>query len=61
MGPDCGTALIDGVGLACQPRAAREHRRGRGVGTGLQAVTSAIHNLGGGICARYRAQVGAIC
>ncbi|MCO5197136.1 MAG: acyl-CoA synthetase FdrA [Anaerolineae bacterium] len=50
MGPDCGTALIDGVGLGFANRV----RRGNiGVvaasGTGLQAVTSAIHNLGGGV------------
>ena len=50
MGPDCGTAIINGVGLGFANRV----RRGRiGIvaasGTGLQAVTSAIHNLGGGV------------
>ncbi|MCA9926490.1 MAG: acyl-CoA synthetase FdrA, partial [Anaerolineales bacterium] len=50
MGPDCGTAVINGVGLGFANRV----RRGRiGIvaasGTGLQAVSSAIHNLGSGI------------
>jgi FdrA protein len=50
MGPDCGTAVINGVGLGFANRV----RRGRiGVvaasGTGLQAVTTEIHNLGSGI------------
>jgi FdrA protein len=50
MGPDCGTAIINGVGLGF----ANHVRRGPiGVvgasGTGTQAVTSQIHNLGGGI------------
>ena len=50
MGPDCGTAIINGVGLGFANRV----RRGRiglvgASGTGLQAVTAHIHNLGGGI------------
>jgi len=50
MGPDCGTAIINGVGLGFANRV----RRGAiGVvgasGTGTQAVTSHIHELGGGI------------
>ncbi|HET9906267.1 MAG TPA: acyl-CoA synthetase FdrA [Anaerolineales bacterium] len=50
MGPDCGTAIINGVGLGFANRV----RRGTiGVvgasGTGTQAVTVHVHNLGGGI------------
>ena len=50
MGPDCGTAIINGIGLGFANRI----RRGAiGVvgasGTGTQAVTAHIHNLGGGI------------
>ena len=50
MGPDCGTAIINGVGLGFANRI----RRGTiGVvgasGTGTQAVTVQVHNLGGGI------------
>lgn len=50
MGPDCGTAIIDGVGLGFANRV----RRGRigivaAAGTGLQAVSSAIHELGEGV------------
>src|SRR5215207_8476257 len=50
MGPDCGTAIINGVGLGF----ANHIRRGIiGVvgasGTGTQAVTVQVHNLGGGI------------
>ena len=50
MGPDCGTAIINGIGLGFANRV----RRGAiGVvgasGTGTQAVTTQIHNLGGGI------------
>ncbi len=50
MGPDCGTAVINGIGLGFANRV----RPGRiGVvaasGTGLQAVTTEIHNLGSGI------------
>jgi FdrA protein len=50
MGPDCGTAIINGIGLGFANRV----RRGMiGVvgasGTGTQAVTAQIHNLGAGI------------
>ncbi len=50
MGPDCGTAIINGIGLGFANRV----RRGNiglvaASGTGLQSVSSAIHNLGGGI------------
>lgn len=50
MGPDCGTAIINGIGLGFANRV----RRGRiglvgASGTGLQAVTSAIHNMGAGV------------
>jgi FdrA protein len=50
MGPDCGTAIVNGVGLGF---ANRVRRGGVGLvgasGTGLQAVTSAIHALGAGV------------
>lgn len=50
MGPDCGTAIVNGMGLGFANRV----RRGQiGVvgasGTGLQLVTARIHQLGGGI------------
>lgn len=50
MGPDCGTALIGGIGLGF----ANQVRRGpigvvAAAGTGLQHVTARIHQLGGGI------------
>lgn len=50
MGPDCGTAIVNGVGFGFANRV----RRGRiGVvgasGTGIQAITSAVHTLGEGI------------
>jgi FdrA protein len=50
MGPDCGTAIINGIGLGFANRL----RHGAiGVvgasGTGTQAVTTHVHNLGGGI------------
>ena len=50
MGPDCGTAIINGVGLGF----ANKVRRGTiglvaGSGTGLQQVTARIHQFGGGI------------
>jgi FdrA protein len=50
MGPDCGTAIVNGVGLGF----ANKVRRGNiglvaGSGTGLQQVTSRIHQFGGGI------------
>ncbi len=50
MGPDCGTALVDGVGLGFANRV----RRGpigivAAAGTGLQAVASRVHALGAGV------------
>lgn len=50
MGPDCGTAIINGVPLGF----ANVVRRGdiglvAASGTGLQEVTCRIHNLGGGV------------
>jgi FdrA protein len=50
MGPDCGTAIVNGVGLGFANRV----RRGTiGIvaasGTGLQQVSARIHRLGGGI------------
>jgi FdrA protein len=50
MGPDCGTAIVNGAGLGFANRV-----RGGGIGlvgaagTGTQAVTSRIHNLGEGV------------
>jgi len=50
MGPDCGTAIINGIGLGF---ANRLRRGGIGLvgasGTGLQAITSHIHTLGAGV------------
>jgi FdrA protein len=50
MGPDCGTAIVNGIGLGFANRV----RRGpiglvAASGTGLQAVASRIDALGGGI------------
>ncbi len=50
MGPDCGTAIIRGVGLGF----ANKVRLGpigvvAAAGTGLQQITSRIHQLGGGV------------
>ncbi len=50
MGPDCGTAIVNGIGFGF----ANQVRRGPvglvgASGTGLQHVTSRIHQLGGGI------------
>jgi FdrA protein len=50
MGPDCGTAIIAGVGLGFANRVRRGSIGLVGAsGTGLQAVTSQIHNLGAGV------------
>ena len=50
MGPDCGTAIINGIGLGFANRVRRGSIGLVGAsGTGTQAVTSHIHNLGGGI------------
>ncbi|RPJ46930.1 MAG: acyl-CoA synthetase FdrA, partial [Chloroflexi bacterium] len=50
MGPDCGTAMIGGMGLGF----ANKTRKGpigvvAAAGTGLQQVTSRIHQMGSGI------------
>jgi FdrA protein len=50
MGPDCGTAIVNGVGLGFANRV----RRGpiglvAASGTGLQQVSSRIHELGSGL------------
>ncbi len=50
MGPDCGTAIVTGVGLGFANRVRRGSVGVVGAsGTGLQLVTSRIHQLGGGI------------
>jgi FdrA protein len=50
MGPDCGTAIINGVGLGFANRVRRGPIGVVGAsGTGTQAVTVHLHNLGGGI------------
>ncbi|MBI5825813.1 MAG: acyl-CoA synthetase FdrA [Chloroflexi bacterium] len=50
MGPDCGTAIINGIGLGFANRVRRGSIGVVGAsGTGTQAVTAQIHNLGGGI------------
>ena len=50
MGPDCGTACVNGIGLGFANRV----RKGRiGIvaasGTGLQSIMVGIHRLGGGV------------
>lgn len=50
MGPDCGTAIINGVGLGFANRVRRGPVGIVGAsGTGTQAVTAHIHALGSGI------------
>jgi FdrA protein len=50
MGPDCGTAIVGGCGFGFANRVRRGSIGLVGAsGTGLQAVTSAIHGLGGGV------------
>jgi FdrA protein len=50
MGPDCGTAIINGIGLGFANRLRRGDIGIIGAsGTGTQAVSARIHNLGGGI------------
>jgi len=50
MGPDCGTAIINGIGLGFANRVRRGSIGIVGAsGTGTQAVTARIHNLGAGI------------
>ncbi|HUF38844.1 MAG TPA: acyl-CoA synthetase FdrA [Anaerolineales bacterium] len=50
MGPDCGTAIVNGVGLGFANRVRKGPVGLVGAsGTGLQAVTSAVHKLGSGV------------
>jgi FdrA protein len=50
MGPDCGTAIINGVGLGFANRVRSGDIGLVGAsGTGLQAITTEIHNLGSGV------------
>jgi FdrA protein len=50
MGPDCGTAIVGGVGLGFANRVRRGPIGLVGAsGTGLQAITSHIHALGSGV------------
>lgn len=50
MGPDCGTAIINGVGLGFANRVRRGHvGLVAASGTGLQAISSYVHNLGAGV------------
>ncbi len=50
MGPDCGTAIVNGVGLGFANRV-RHGPIGMAAasGTGLQQISSRIHQLGGGL------------
>jgi FdrA protein len=69
MGPDCGTAIVNGVGFGFANRV----RRGAiglvgASGTGIQAITTAIHHLGQGVSHALgtggrdlKREVGAIC
>lgn len=50
MGPDCGTAIINGIGLGFANHVKQGNIGLIGAsGTGLQAISSHINNLGGGI------------
>jgi FdrA protein len=50
MGPECGTAILDGIGLGFANRVRRGPIGLVGAsGTGLQEVTSLVHRLGGGV------------
>ena len=50
MGPDCGTAIVNGIGLGFANRVRRGSIGLVGAsGTGLQAITSRIHELGAGV------------
>jgi FdrA protein len=50
MGPDCGTAIIGGIGFGFANRVRRGPIGLVGAsGTGLQAITSRIHQQGGGV------------
>ncbi len=68
MGPDCGTAIVNGVRLGFANRVRRGPIGVVGAsGTGLQAITAEIHNLGSGVSQALgtggrdlKAEVGAI-
>src|SRR5215510_2476240 len=50
MGPECGTAIVNGVGLGFANRVRRGSIGVVGAsGTGIQEVTTLVHRLGGGI------------
>jgi FdrA protein len=50
MGPECGTSLVNGVGLGFANRVRRGHvGLVAASGTGLQEVSSLIHQLGAGV------------
>src|SRR6058998_2259610 len=50
MGPECGTAIINGVGLGFANRVRRGSIGVIGAsGTGIQEVTSLVHRLGAGV------------
>jgi succinyl-CoA synthetase alpha subunit len=50
MGPECGTSLLNGVGLGFANRVRRGHvGLVAASGTGLQEVTTLIHRLGAGV------------
>jgi succinyl-CoA synthetase alpha subunit len=50
MGPECGTSLVNGVGLGFANRVRRGHvGLVAASGTGLQEVASLIHRLGSGV------------
>jgi len=50
MGPECGTTIVNGVGLGFANRVRRGHvGLVAASGTGLQEVASLIHGLGGGV------------
>jgi succinyl-CoA synthetase alpha subunit len=50
MGPECGTAIINGIGLGFANRVRRGPIGVVGAsGTGIQELTTLIHRLGGGI------------
>src|SRR5262249_12134655 len=50
MGPECGTAIVNGVGLGFANRVRRGSIGVVGAsGTGIQEITTLVHRLGGGI------------
>src|SRR6266566_742876 len=50
MGPECGTAIVNGIGLGFSNRVRRGPIGVVGAsGTGIQELTSLVHRLGGGV------------